>query len=1305
MAMNKYPHNIEPLALDGSNFSSWKYRVKLLLMEKDIIDIIEKQFDESIYDTEEKKKDFKTKDIKARSLIVQCVSDRQLELIKNKDSAYDMWKTLGNTYEKKGLPGQLYLRRKLNSMKLSEGENLDEFLVKFDEIVGQLKNAGTDMKEQDVVCNLLMSLPKSYEIIVSVLENLSEDSLTLDFVKSKLKAENEKRKMNTEESKSRPLSAAFNSQRSLICYGCGERGHYKRDCKSKRSSENTWKHNRGQGRGQNGNFKRQNQVKHSVGTSGTQRQAEYAAEEQNSVCFMSGDVPNSEGKSLTFCIDSACTDHLVNCKDYFNDCIMLKNPIKIAVAKDGDYMEAVGIGNILAISKVGNKTIKCTIKNVLYVPKLRRNLLSVKQLESANLKVIFFRNEVKLIDKNKGIVAIGKRNNLYELKFEINSQNTFNVIKECNNVELWHKRFGHLGYSYLKGLIKHEMVEGLENVEANKVEFCKACVNGKMIRLPFGQRTRSKRILEIVHSDVCGPISPTSIDDNKYFVTFIDDFSNFTIVYLIKTKDEVFNCFKEYIQMAQSMFNTKLAKLRCDNGGEYVSQDLRKFCKENGIILDYTIPYTPQLNGKAERMNRTLVEKARCLLSDAGMPKEFWGEAIRCSTYLLNRSPTGALNDNVTPAEMWFGKKPSVRNLKVFGTEAFAYIPGELRKKFDMKAERCVMLGYAPCGYRLWNITERKIIVSRDVKFNEGEFYYRRSIIQIPEDNDKNDVNMEDDIEENEISDEENKNTSNTMLTRESEKRTVNLPKRFEDYEMYMAFDAMSYIENVPQSYDEVNEREDKECWMEAMKREIESINENETWELVKTPRDKEILDTKWVYTYKPLENDIKDRYKARLVVRGFAQKDNFDYDNLYSPVAKMTTIRTLLAIANQFSFELEQMDVKTAFLNGRLLEDIYIHIPKGIEQSKEQIYKLNKSLYGLRQSSKCWNDRINEFLLYLNFTRSQNDYCLYFKITTEGQIYLLLYVDDIILASDSRILIEGIKRELINEFKIKDKGQLRYFLGLEVNYNKEEGILSLSQNRYLNGILRRFGFDNCKPSSLPIDPKLRLKPCENEKEKTKKPFRELVGCLMYLMLGTRPDISFTLNYYSKFQDKATDETFEHLKRVLRYLKESSDLKLIYKRQDKPELITYVDANWGGDLNDRRSITGFLLKVFDNTVSWTTRKQNCVTLSSTEAELTALCSAVCEGLWLRKLLLDLGIKVKSLLLYEDNNGCISIIKNPENNRRVKHIDLKYNFVSDYVKAKQIEIKYVNSANQQADVLTKATDRTQFYKNRLSIGLV
>lgn len=247
------------------------------------------------------------------------------------------------------------------------------------------------------------------------------------------------------------------------------------------------------------------------------------------------------------------------------------------------------------------------------------------------------------------------------------------------------------------------MVDGIDKLKLSKVEFCESCVNGKITKLQFGTRKKSKDILEIVHSDVCGPIDPISHDGDKYFVTFIDDFSNFICVYMLKNKSDVFSCFKEYIQMVQTKFNKRVSTLCCDNGREYVSRDMLQYCKSNGTFIDYTIPYTPQQNGKAERFNRTLVEKSRSMISDSGVPKNSWNEAIRTAAYILNRSPSANL-ESITPAELWYDEKPNVKNLKIFGTVAYSHVPDQFRNKFDKKSEKCIMIGYVNNGYRLWNI-------------------------------------------------------------------------------------------------------------------------------------------------------------------------------------------------------------------------------------------------------------------------------------------------------------------------------------------------------------------------------------------------------------------------------------------------------------------------------------------------------------------------------------------------------------------------------------------------------------------------
>ena len=367
-------------------------------------------------------------------------------------------------------------------------------------------------------------------------------------------------------------------------------------------------------------------------------------------------------------------------------------------------------------------------------------------------------------------------------------------------------------------------------------------------------------------------------------------------------------------------------------------------------------------------------------------------------------------------------------------------------------------------------------------------------------------------------------------------------------------------------------------------------------------------------------------------------------------------------------------------------------------------MFKLNKSLYGLKQSSKCWNNKINDFLLNLGFKRSNNDYCLYSKVHKNEIVYLLLYVDDIILTGPDLHHIEYYKTKLTNEFDVKDKGELKNFLGLEIIYDKMKGILKINQKRYILGILKRFNFENCKPCLTPIEPRLKLTMSENN-NKNGKPIKEMIGCLMYLMLGSRPDLSFAVNFFSRYQDKYSDEIWNYLKRVLRYLKGTINLSLVYvRKKEEYPLICYVDSDWGGDLYDRKSVSGYLIKIFGNTISWVTRKQNCVALSTTEAELIALCSSVVDGLWFKKLLLDLNIMINYFSIYEDNQACISLIKNPENNRRVKHIDLKYNFVCENIKKNIIKVEYTSSETQQADMLTKGLPNPSFYKNCKAVGL-
>lgn len=1270
----------------------------------------------------------KRKDNVAKNIIVQCIHDNQLNLLRNKNSAYEMWNALIDTFQKKGLSGKLVLKRKLFSIKMQETESLDSYITRFEGLISELKSIDSkSMEEEDTICILMMGLSKKYETVVSIIENMSQSDISYEVVKRKLKNVDEKSSGIQPQSSKVDSQMSFHasSKSAVVCHYCKKSGHIKKNCFAFKNNYSD-KHNnyRQQARHQYGQSSSNSQVAEVDEDHGPDRRVNFMCvdESNESVSLHNSLVHKGEeeleanhcdDKFLVFYVDSGCTDHVVKDADIFSSYVKLKDPLKISIAKDGDSMEAIGIGNVTTKMMNGNEVTECELKNVLHVPLARKNLLSVKRIEMSGFHIIFAGGLVQIMNSNKKVIASGLRQNLYELKFIVNKLDTLLCNYTCNISpdKLWHLRYGHLNFPALKELIDNKMVDGIDNFKVDTKQVCEPCINGKMTRLPFSHvRNRADDVLKIIHSDICGPIDPVSHHGYRYVLTLLDDYSHFLHVYLLKAKSEFFVKFKEFFFYTRSLFNKSVSKIRCDNGGEYRSKEFQNFCKDNGIFIDYTVPYTPELNGKAERMNRSVIERARTMLYESKVPKKFWSEAVYTATYLLNRSPTSTLNNHVTPAELWFGKKQNVGNLKVFGCSIYYHIPKHLRSKLDAKAKKGVFLGYAPNGYRVLDINKNDIIIVRDVKFMEDVFFFSNEscnlrisnpIVTEPEEDQcvKTTEDVTSEVEQ--LSEEECQQIpfSNEV----KEKRTSKLPSKYNDFEMYMALCNMNFVEDVPTIFQDVLNNKSKDDWLNAMDREISSIEENQTWEIVDKPVNKQILDTKWVYAFKDNETGT-DKFKARLVVRGFKQDErSFNYEDIYAPVAKMTTIRTLLSVGVENDFHFHQLDIKTAFLNGKLDDEVYLNAPPGIPLGNNKVLKLKKALYGLKQASSCWNKTIHDFLEKSGFKRSENDYCLYSKTEDNVNVFLLIYVDDLIVGSSSLDLVKKVKSELSSKFKLKDKQELKYFLGLEIDHNREEGTLKVKQSNYTMKLLKRFNMEKCSISNVPIDPSIVNLNHVNNEQCTKfvdKPYRELIGSLMYLMLGSRPDLCFSINYFSRYQTCYSEQLWNYLKQVLKYLKGTIDYGLIYRKSNKiVNLVGYVDSDWGGDTKDRKSVSGYLLKINNNIVHWSTKKQACVALSTTESELIALCACASEGLWLKKIILDLNCNIQSFVVNEDNQGCLHIIINPERNARVKHIDIKYKYICEKVKSKEIIVKYISTENQIADVLTKALLKCKFVKFR------
>lgn len=955
----------------------------------------------------------------------------------------------------------------------------------------------------------------------------------------------------------------------------------------------------------------------------------------------------------------------------------------------------------------------------------RLNLISVSQIDKRGGKVVFEKGTATILH---GDDVIGKgilRNGLYWYDFNINKSSEANVMS-CRDTDIWHKRLGHLNFQSLSKMKK--FVKGIDT-KINP-EFCDTCAFAKQCRNPFdGTRTRAKRPLELVHSDVCGPSSVASYDGKRYFVTFVDDWSHMVVVYLMAKKSETFECFKAFKAVAESYHNVKVHRLRCDQGGEYSSNEFKAFCKDQGVSLEYTTAYTPQLNGVAERMNRTLVEKGRSLLVQANLPKLLWGEALLASAYLTNRSITNAVK-NKTPFEAWYKSKPDVSNLRIFGCEAFVFIPSEKRTKFDNKSRRCILVGYGPNGYRLFDPQLQGIVYSRDVKFNEKHL----GLDNLHFDDTHEDENLDNTVVQDQSVLAPLHTSTPKTVTRPSPKavtpfagtpiqetvvdekfetplqetigrpkRTVRRPLRYDDYDTeFQTHCAFNFVTDAPRDYHDVISRDDKKEWLDAIDDEIGSLDENGTWKVVKDPGNVKLLGTRWVFRRK---TGLEEKCKARLVVKGYLQRANVDYGETYAPVARMPTIRMLLSVGMKYDLEIHHMDVKTAFLNGFIQEDIYLKVPDGIEVPPGHVLKLEKSLYGLKQSPRAWNDRFDNFITSIGFQRSIADYCLYVLVKNETRAYIVLYVDDLLICCSDQNTLNGIKMSLASEFKMKDLGEVKCFMGMRIKIDRELKVLTIDQHEYIDRLLKKFNMYDCNGVSTPMEQNLKLLKNDDDKMVTENPYRELIGSVMYLMLATRPDICFSISFLSRFQDKATDEHWKHLKRLLRYLKETMHFALHYGCEDNVPLCGYVDADWGNDTNDRKSTSGFLFKVFGNTMSWSSKKQGLVAKSTSEAEYVAAAEACSEAIWISKVFDDLKLKDchTPVPLFEDNAGCIFMATNPET-KRSKHIDIKFHFIRDCIWTGKIVLIKVDTKEQSADLLTKSLGKILFRKFLEDVGL-
>ncbi|KAH9291933.1 hypothetical protein KI387_042879, partial [Taxus chinensis] len=1238
------------------------------------------------------------------------------------------------------------------SVKLQEGGSLSEHLLRMKDLRDQLASINKPVDDDDMVALILNSLPFSYDSFVEALHLMGESqTLTFDKVSSYL-LQKERRQTQVQESSSGQSESAFAAQSKgkwkrqadaspsspkfpVKCYYCHKLGHVKKDCQKRLSA-----------------LKKRKGQAHVATVEQHESEDEYAL---MASC--------SDGGSPTRCwfFDSGASRHFTCQRDWYVTFHANSCSSDSVTLGDGRSHAVEGIGDVRIML---NNNTKLLVKSVRYVPNMNKNLLSISQLtDNPHISVNFSGKQCIVSDvKHNKVVALGiGHGGLYRL-VDPATVNLHALVVVENTSVLWHERYGHLNLPYLARLHKDNMVVGLPPIQ-EKQDMCVGCFAGKQKRKPFPHEGvwRAKGLLDLVHADLCEPSWKTpTVLGARYFLLLVDDHSRRMWIYLLKKKSDCFASFVKFKALVENQTSRQIKTLRSDNGGEFTSKQFAVFCEKEGIQHQLTAPYTPQQNGVVERRNRTIMEMARCMMHSRGVPYTYWGEAVNTTVYILNRSPCKALQE-ITPEEAWSKIKPEVSAFRIFGSAAYTLVPDRKRSKLDSKSSRYFFAGYSDHSkaYRLIDTSTNKIIISRDVDVKETESFFgcnqqidqqhgsdQQGVVteigslSLPDDESGHSHTPPQTPVQSMLSPTESFSSPGNQLALvsppevplASESSVQRRPKWYYstiqdltrddlsplldgrsrrpgeriDYSEQAQFALASDLLHIrePQKYSDARGIPE---WETAMQIEYDALIKNDTWKLVPLPPGKHPIGCKWVYKIKCKADGTLDKYKARLVAKGFSQQEGIDYEETFAPTAKMVTFRLLLAFAAQFGWKIYQMDVKSAFLNGDLEEEVYMTQPEGFQACGREhlVCRLIKSLYGLKQAPRAWYIKIDTHLRDSGFKRSHSDPNLYVKSTNDDIVILIVYVDDLAITGSGDAAIHKVKSDLCTAFDMTDLGLLHYCLGVE--FWQQDHLIFISQVKYATNLLQKFKMYDCNSSSTPMEVGLKLSAHDDSPPVDETLYRQLVGSLIYLTT-TRPDLCFAVSYLSRFLSKPKLIHWGAAKRVLRYVKGTLDFGILYQRVADFTLIGYTDSDWGGSVDTRRSTTGYIFSLGSGVISWQSKLQPTVAISSTEAEYKAVVSAGCEAVWLRQILVDFQfsqVTATPLSLFCDNQGVLKMVKNPIYHARTKHIEIHHHYIRQLVDSGEISLHFCPSQEQSADVMTKPLGAFLFVKFRDKLGIV
>lgn len=915
------------------------------------------------------------------------------------------------------------------------------------------------------------------------------------------------------------------------------------------------------------------------------------------------------------------------------------------------------------------------------------------------------------------------------------------------NCEQLHSTMGHLNYADLRRFARTNNIQLEPNTEP---QFCKVCALSKAKRASIPKQAQ-KRITapgQIIHTDLNGPFEEPTIHGGKYAICFIDDCTRFADVFIIRKKSESTSALKEFIgrMNARGVTIGVGSTMQSDSDQVFKCGAFHDFLLECGITPRHSPPHSQAKNGIAERYFNTILDTARALLIESQLSKKFAGAAMKHAAFLRNLSPHSTIGHRTPHAELGL-PNVDITGLPIFGTPSFVHIPKQLRRKFDAKSREGIYIGedILSNSHRVYIPETNTVISSIHVQFGpmlspsvEGETITTSSTPDpqtVISESVSTTVTTTSDVPPTptQCNTQDQTETEDTPLDEEDETESVQTDPLLTELEIDQASNSrvrkdndepddlltlltMSdpatfmtagvHMSSEPTTLAEVKLHPEAEDYMKSYDSEVDKLMNNDTWTLIKKknlPAGTKIIGVKPVFKRKTKATGEYDKHKTRIVAKGYQQRKGIHYNETFAPVIRHETLRLLIAVTALLSNALHHVDVSSAFTNADLEDKVYTRLPEGVpdvdSDGDEVVGRLNKCLYGLVQSNRGWNKLSDKIFKDDGWTRLKSDTCLYVKKFVDGTFALAgMYVDDYFFSAPKN-KIEDVKKVITSKLKCTDYGTATSALGLSINVDDDDGTISLSQENYIMEALKKFGLSDCKVKETPMTEGLTLT-AEPDVDNAQRyltmdeatEYRSALGTAMYSAMTMRPDIAYTTGKLARYMAKPTTAHMIALKHLYKYLKGTAHFKLTYSRNGNSELIGYADASFGGNLDTKgKSTGGYAFLLAGAAISWRSKLQSVIALSTAEAEYMALSEASRETMFLRHILqeIDYMSSPTPTTLFEDNQPAIKISNNPVTSARTKHVNLRYHFVRERVEDNDITIKYIDTENMVADIMTKA----------------